>query len=270
MNPSGVEERLRADFMKTSLLLASLLVFSSTLARADYSVDFESGAVWTGANDIRIPADTGTLFSLSDDLKSDPTAFFRTRATYHLGLHHDISFLFAPLRTEADGAFSTPVNFAGTTFAAGAPTTARYRFDSYRLTYRYNFITRDDLTFGLGITGKLRDASIQVDQGGLSARDSNLGFVPLSTSALTGVSRPSSASSSKAMPWLVQMAEPKTSSPPSNIIPPKSSPCASATESSKAVWTAIPPTPLHCFIISARALPCGFNSLLALIRSMCG
>lgn len=179
MNPSGLEERLCADFMKTCLLFASLLVFSSTVARADYSVDFESGAVWTGANDIRIPADTGTLFSLSDDLKSDPTAFFRTRATYHLGLHHDISFLFAPLRTEADGAFATPVNFAGTAFAAGAPTTARYRFDSYRLTYRYNFITRDDLTFGLGITGKLRDASIQVDQGGLSARDSNLGFVPL-------------------------------------------------------------------------------------------
>ncbi|MBK8038413.1 MAG: hypothetical protein IPK22_14965 [Verrucomicrobiaceae bacterium] len=165
--------------MIKSLFIASLLLCFTLAARADYSVDFESGAVWTGANDIRIPADTGTLFSLSDDLKSDPTAFFRTRATYHLGLHHDISFLFAPLRTEADGAFATPVNFAGTTFAAGAPTTARYRFDSYRLTYRYNFITRDDLTFGLGITGKLRDASIQVDQGGLFARDSNLGFVPL-------------------------------------------------------------------------------------------
>lgn len=165
--------------MNKPILTACLIFLSTAVARSDFSVDFESGAVWTGANEFRIPAASGTPFSLADDLQSDAVAFFRTRATYHLGLHHDISFLFAPLRTEADGTFTTPVNFSGTTFAANTPTTARYRFDSYRITYRYNFITHDDITFGMGITGKLRDAAIQVDQGGLSARDANLGFVPL-------------------------------------------------------------------------------------------
>lgn len=165
--------------MKKILLIAFASSIVTLSSHARLSLDLESGFAWTGTNDIRIPSDTGTLFSLADDLDTDPEAIFRARATWHLGLRHDVSVLFAPLRTDADGSFATPVNFAGTTFAANTPTTARYRFDSYRMTYRYNFITNDKLTFGLGITGKIRDASIQVDQGGLSARDSNLGFVPL-------------------------------------------------------------------------------------------
>jgi opacity protein-like surface antigen len=166
--------------MMKPLLFAVLLpcLFAST-SQAELSLDFESGAVWTGTNDVRIPADTGTLFSLASDLNAEPAVFFRGRATWHMGTRHDFSVLAAPLRTESEGAFATPVNFAGTTFAANTPTTARYRFDSYRLTYRYNFITTDTLTFGMGLTGKIRDASIQVHQGGLSARDANLGFVPL-------------------------------------------------------------------------------------------
>jgi hypothetical protein len=163
-------------------ILATLaLLGTAAVSHAEFSLDLESGLVWTGTNDIRVTNDnSGTLFSLSDQLTAnDPSAFFRARATWHLSPKHDISVLYAPLSEGYEGLFPNPVTFAGTTFAANTPTTARYRFDSYRLTYRYNFITTEKLTFGLGITGKIRDAEVQVNQGGLSANDANTGFVPL-------------------------------------------------------------------------------------------
>jgi len=164
---------------KTTFLFA----FSTLLlnhAYAQISLDLESGAVWTGKNDVRVEGNTGTLFSLGGDLKSnDPSAYFRARSTWHINSRHEVSVLAAPLREEYSGSFATPVNFSGTAFAANAPTTVRYRFDSYRLTYRYNFVTTDTVTFGMGLTGKIRDASIEMNQGNVSARESNIGFVPL-------------------------------------------------------------------------------------------
>ncbi len=147
---------------------------------AQISLDLECSAVLTGRNDVRVAGDTGTLFSLKDDLQATyPSAYFRTKATWHIDSSHDVSVLAAPLREEYSGAFATPVSFAGTTFAPNTPTIAPYRFESYRLTYRYNFVKTETVTFGMGLTGKIRDASIQVNQGGLSARESSIGFVPL-------------------------------------------------------------------------------------------
>ena len=139
----------RSSFVFT-LFLGSVLLGAPD-ARADFSFDFESGAVWTGSNDVRIPGDEGTRFSLSDDLNGDePAAYFRARATWHINEKHDISVLAAPLRMDYSGQLVKPVEFAKEFFEAGVPTEAKYRFDSYRLTYRYNFIRKENLTFGLG------------------------------------------------------------------------------------------------------------------------
>ena len=47
-----------------------------TPLKAQFSVDLETGAVSTGYNDVRIPGDQGTLFSLKDDLISKTEFFF--------------------------------------------------------------------------------------------------------------------------------------------------------------------------------------------------
>jgi hypothetical protein len=165
------------SFSKT--FLASTLLLCAT-ARADFSLDFETGAVWSGKNDVRIPGDSGDLFSLTDDLKADqPAAFFRARATWHINDRHDVSALYAPLSMDYSGTFDRSIDFRDGVLNPGVPTQARFRFDSYRLTYRYNFIKTDKITFGLGLTAKMRDAEISVSQPGNNLYDDNTGFVPL-------------------------------------------------------------------------------------------
>ena len=55
-------------------LLMSAFLFSAVSAASAqdrWRVDFENGAAISGYNDVRIPGDTGTMFSLTDDLASD-------------------------------------------------------------------------------------------------------------------------------------------------------------------------------------------------------
>jgi hypothetical protein len=167
--------------MKRNLLLALALIgLVPQASRAEFSFDVESGAVWTDESDVRIPNEGGTFFSLADDLKADdPRAFFRGRVTWHITPKHDLSVLIAPLQSDFSGSFDRPVAFAGSDFLADTPTTALFRFDSYRLTYRYNFIQNDTVTFGLGLTAKIRDAEVSVTQRGRTASDDDTGVVPL-------------------------------------------------------------------------------------------
>jgi len=53
-----------------------------------------------------------------------------------------------------------------------------YRFDSYRLTYRYSFVRNETIELAGGLTGKIRDAEISL-YGAETARKTNTGFVPL-------------------------------------------------------------------------------------------
>jgi hypothetical protein len=142
-------------------------------------LDIEGGGVMSGYNDVRIPGTTGTLFSLVDDLETDPSFYYRVRVTYVLAGKHTLSLLAAPLRLEAEGRVDRSVVYNGETFDADEPLDALYRFDSYRLTYRYEFHRSPRLRAGIGITAKIRDASIKVESPERSAEKKNTGFVPL-------------------------------------------------------------------------------------------
>jgi len=163
------------------LLTAVLLMAQTAAARAQerWRIDFENGAAIVGLNDVRIPGDSGTLFSLTDDLVSGTEYFRRVRAEVRLGPKHVLSVLAAPLQIDASGRFDRPVSFAGETFAAGAAVTGRYEFNSYRLTYRYEPIQGDAWRFGFGVTAKIRDAVTRLESGGTVAEKTNVGFVPL-------------------------------------------------------------------------------------------
>lgn len=160
-------------------LATAAVLLGAGAAAAQLRVDLESGAVWSGYNDVRIPGDTGTLFSLSEDLEIDPSAFWRARVEYTFGERHTFSALIAPLEVEATGTLPDAVNFEGVVFPEGTDVVGTYRFDSYRLTYRYEFAPRGRLQAGLGFTAKIRDAEIAVEGGGLSSKKTNTGFVPL-------------------------------------------------------------------------------------------
>ncbi len=144
-----------------------------------WAFDFENGAVVTWYNDVRIPGNTGTLFSFTRDLASDTEYLWRVRLDVRVGRKHVLSGLVAPLSVDASGTFNKPVSFAGETFAPGAAVTGHYVFNSYRFTYRYEFLDRGGWRFGIGVTAKVRDAVISLKTTSQYAEKPNVGVVPL-------------------------------------------------------------------------------------------
>jgi hypothetical protein len=161
--------------------IAMLLLASGAHATgsARFAFDLETGRVSTGYNNLRIPGKGGTKLSLVDDLRSEPGAFLRLRAIWTIVPRHQLSVLYAPLTLEAAGRADRPITFTDVTFPARTPLTARYTFNSYRLTYRYAVHASRRLSLGVGLTAKIRDAVIEVRGAGETGRKTNVGFVPL-------------------------------------------------------------------------------------------
>jgi hypothetical protein len=141
--------------------------------------DIETGAVATGYNNVRIPGDNGTLFSLKNDLISKTEVFFRLRASYTIRSRHTLSLLYAPLETSSTGKVPGEIVFEGVTFPANTDLKGTYKFNSYRLTYRYEIVFKPKIEFGLGFTAKIRDAKISLASSGLQSEKANVGFVPI-------------------------------------------------------------------------------------------
>jgi len=170
---------MRSPLGTTILAAFSWLALLPAGARCALRLDVESGLVGSGYNDVRIPGDTGTLFSLSEDLATDSAPYFRARIEYAFGGRHAISALYAPLTLTAAGTLADAVIFADAEFPAGTEVEGTYTFNSYRLTYRYTLAESDRFEAGVGFTAKIRDALIRVEGGGQSAEKTNVGFVPL-------------------------------------------------------------------------------------------
>jgi hypothetical protein len=153
-------------------------------------LEVEGGVVSCGYNDVRIPGVGGTRFSLVDDLETDPDLFVRMRLTYKVGERHTFSVLAAPLRLDAQGTVPAEIIFEGKTFPAETALSARYRFDSYRLTYRYGLHSSPRLKAGIGVTAKIRDAAVSIEGGDTAAEKTNTGFVPLINFSVSWTVRP--------------------------------------------------------------------------------
>jgi len=65
--------------VKVALLSALAIVALAAQAGAQWLLDLEGGLARSGYNDVRIPGDTGTLFSLSEELDASSATFFRLR-----------------------------------------------------------------------------------------------------------------------------------------------------------------------------------------------
>jgi len=167
--------------MKRLSCLLVLVLVAPVVAR--WSVDIEAGPVFSGYNDVRIPGDTGTLFSLTEDLHARTALGFRTRLSKTFGERHWVSIMAAPLRVRSRGLLPRDVLFAGERFPAHfAEVEALYRFDSYRLTYRYGVVRARRFSLDLGLTAKVRDAEISLKYTAVrlpGASKTNTGFVPL-------------------------------------------------------------------------------------------
>ncbi len=148
-------------------------------AAAQAGLDLETGIVFCSYNDVRIPGDTGTEFSLVDDLSADHEPFFRARIDYTLKRRHFFSLLIAQLSLPAAGNAPEDLSFNGVVFPEGQILKGEYRFDSYRLTYRYLIARRERFEAGVGLTAKIRDAEVRIESESVVTTKKNTGFVPL-------------------------------------------------------------------------------------------
>ncbi len=159
--------------------IAIIFFVNSTRVSAQIAFDFETGVVSTGYNNVRIPGDKGTLFSFNKDLNASPELFYRIRISYTIGTRHTLSALYAPLTIDYSGSVSNEIDFAEEIFPANTDLYGIYKFNSYRLTYRYEIVKKPKFEFGLGFTAKIRDAEIALTSQGLASSKTNVGFVPI-------------------------------------------------------------------------------------------
>jgi hypothetical protein len=164
--------------MKFLVYIIALMALSPSLYAGPF-IDIETGPVFTGLNDARITGKYGTMFSLPGTLENREWYYLRARAGWTIKDRHTISVLAAPLKIEYDGNSSRFLVFRHRIFFPYVPMRAMYKFNSWRLTYRYDIVSNDTIQFGLGLTGKIRDAFIRLDSMGVKTTRTDLGFVPL-------------------------------------------------------------------------------------------
>ncbi len=164
---------------RTFLIAVVLFLSAHSVSAQPYGVELESGWLWIGRADVRIPGDEGTRFSFSNDLNADSTAYVRGRFEWRLAPRHGLVLTLAPLEATASGTLTEETRFADTTFPAGSAVDATYRFNNYRLTYRYRLHDTEEWTVELGGTLFVRDARITLDSDDLRDSDDDLGLVPL-------------------------------------------------------------------------------------------
>ena len=168
--------------MRLLLRLSIILCFTVLISipgKAQATLDLETGAVFTGYNDVQIPGDQGTRFSLKDQLTPDTEFFYRLRLSYTIKSRHTLSLLYAPLETQSEGRVAEDILFEGVVFNANSQLRGTYKFNSYRLTYRYDIVKKPKVEFGLGFTAKIRDAQIALSSEGLYSEKDDVGFVPI-------------------------------------------------------------------------------------------
>lgn len=159
-------------------LAISLVPCAAAAADLRPFFDLEAGALWTSRNDIGVPGDSGTRFDAAGgefDTQTAPAV--RLQAGLRLGRHR-LAATFAPVRLRGDGAGAAAIQFRGRTFTP-EDSSIRYRFDSYRLTYRYALVDRPSFDLQLGATAFVRDAEIRLSQAGQATAEKNVGLVPL-------------------------------------------------------------------------------------------
>ncbi|WP_455206994.1 hypothetical protein [Kaarinaea lacus] len=168
--------------MNQYLLVIALIIVSKTAMSEEmkqWQFELAAGAAWQNRNEVRIPGNTGTQFSLRDLAGDGPYPSARFEAQYHLRGPHSLRLMLAPFEYTETGTLPDDVFFVDKTFLAGVDTKARYKFNSYRLTYRYKFYVNDRWQWHVGGTLKVRDAEISLSQGSQFANDTDVGVVPL-------------------------------------------------------------------------------------------
>ena len=159
-------------------LLAPLSAAAAQSPR--FVVELEGGPVWQSRNDVEIPNDgRSTRFSLRDFVGSGPWPAGRLYVTWNVAERHGLRLLAAPFSLSETFIPLRPLRFAHQGYLAGEPVKATYTFNSYRLSYRYRWHAAERTAAWVGVTAKVRDATVALVQEGTDSREDDVGVIPL-------------------------------------------------------------------------------------------
>jgi hypothetical protein len=165
-------------FSNSRYWIIFICLISNLSTNAQAFVNLESGAFFTGINDIR-NGNNGTLFSLKNDFQTPVSPFLRLRVGYISNGKNHFSFLYAPLKIVENGTLEKDILFDDNNFKANIPIEAVYKFNSYRFTYNRIIISKENFKLGVGLSLKIRDAGFSLKNRELSSEYFSIGFVPL-------------------------------------------------------------------------------------------
>lgn len=175
-------KRLSRGLLSALLAAIASVSYSGTSTAADNSVNLSLsiGGSWQTRNDVQIPnTETGSRFSLEEAVGKGPITAARVELKWMMSERHGLRLLLAPLSYTEAVTFDESILFAGETFNQGDATDASYTFNSWRLGYFYSLMHSDVANFHLGVTLKVRDAEIRLEQGDTVSFDDDVGLVPL-------------------------------------------------------------------------------------------
>jgi hypothetical protein len=155
-----------------------ICTFSPSVFSKNHRLHTEFGLVKAAYNNVRIPGDEGTTFDMQKSFR-DASQYFRLDFKKSLDNRRGIRLLYAPLKLIGERKYKEDIQFNGAVFNKDVETKTLYQFNSYRLSYFYHLINKENWKLNAGLTGKIRDANIQLTQGSTKKNRADLGFVPL-------------------------------------------------------------------------------------------
>lgn len=160
------------------LYITALTLSCSTQAMDSNRIYTEFGLLQNTYNQVSIPGDDGTQFNLRKSF-SDTSPYYRLDYKKFLENGHGIRLLYAPLRLKGEYTYEKDILFNGSTFNRNNETKTLYQFNSYRLSYFYQWIKNEKWKVNVGVTANIRDAEIALKQGNTKESRTDLGLVPL-------------------------------------------------------------------------------------------
>lgn len=120
--------------------------------RGKYRYALYFGPADQRTNIVKSPNDSsGTEFNLIDfSERNDPTTTATIMFSARLTDRSELMFSIEPFEARDIGQFSTPVNFAGDTFAANTDVYSRYRLIDSRIQYQYDLLASNVWDFKVG------------------------------------------------------------------------------------------------------------------------
>jgi hypothetical protein len=175
----GISERVLAGIICSLALLSCPEAARGQTPPPLVSVEIEGGAFGFTRNDVRDPGDIGTPFTFRSLNAVGPTACFRVYVEISPSPRHTFRVLVAPLEVSGTGALDRSTFFETSTFAPAVPTKGIYKFNNYRVNWRYTLRDRERWKLQLGAGVLVRDAKIELQQGALQVADTDVGVVPV-------------------------------------------------------------------------------------------